>query len=219
MSQGVRVKVCGHTRPEDVTASVAAGVDAVGVIADVPVETPREVSLEQAETLLAGVPPLVTGVLVSMPKTLQQARTLLDTVAPDAIQIHGGLDPEAVAALNTSTDTEVLAAVDAGDPATVEAYADAADALLIDSIAADGGGGTGQTHDWEQTASIVRSVSVPVLLAGGLTPENVADAVITVDPFGVDVASGVERTGGHKDTDAVAAFVTAAKQAEVRERE
>lgn len=219
MSQGVRVKVCGHTRPEDITTSVVAGVDAVGVIADVPVETPREVSLERAKTLLAGVPPLVTGVLVSMPETVERAQTLLETVAPDAMQIHGGLDPEAIATLNASTDTEVLVAVDANDPATAEAYADVADALLIDSIAADGGGGTGQPHDWEQTASIVRSVSVPVLLAGGLTPENVADAVTTVDPFGVDVASGVEQTGGHKDADAVAAFVTAAKQAEVCEHE
>jgi phosphoribosylanthranilate isomerase len=80
----------------------------------------------------------------------------------------------------------------------------------VDSIDEDGGGGTGRTHDWEQTRERVADLDTPVVLAGGLTPDNVAEAVATVDPFAVDVATGVERSGGVKDHDAVRAFVRAA---------
>jgi len=106
------------------------------------------------------------------------------------------------------------------------AYADPADAVLVDSLDDAGAGGTGETHDWERTRELVASLDVPVILAGGLTPENVAEAVETVRPFAVDTASGVERSpsdrdarrgaerndgvessGGVKDHDAVRAFV------------
>src|SRR6056297_3051144 len=107
--QRPRVKICGHTSSDDLAASVAAGADAVGVIADVDVETPREVTVRHAADLLAAVPPLVTGVLVTM-----------------------------------------LAAVGADD-AHLADYAAAADALLVDTPTEDGGGGTGETHDWEVT--------------------------------------------------------------------
>jgi phosphoribosylanthranilate isomerase len=89
----------------------------------------------------------------------------------------------------------------------VEAYAEVANAVLVDSTDEDGAGGTGETHDWERTRDIRAGIETPLILAGGLTPENVAEAVETVDPFGVDTASGVERAGGEKDHDAVAAFV------------
>jgi phosphoribosylanthranilate isomerase len=104
----------------------------------------------------------------------------------------------------------VIVAVDATDSDLVD-YADAADALLVDSVDESGAGGTGETVDWERTRDRVDDLGVPVILAGGLTPENVAAAVETVDPFGVDVASGVEREGGRKDHDAVRAFVDAAQ--------
>lgn len=208
-----RVKVCGHTRPDDVRASVRAGVDAVGVISEVPVETPRAVSRQQAADLLAEVPPLVTGVLVTMPETVAEARDLVEAVGPDAVQVHGTLDPDAVADLAAAITQPVLVAVD--HDATLEAYGAAADGLLVDSLDEAGGGGTGRTHDWERTAAVVEALTVPVLLAGGLTPENVAEAVETVGPFGVDTASGVEREGGRKDHDAVERFVERATDARV----
>lgn len=207
-----RVKICGITDGGDRDAAVAAGADAVGVISDVPVDTPREVDSETAVDLVAGVPPLVTSVLVTMADAVQPVARRVETVRPDVVQVHDGLDPAELAALRRRVDAKVLAVVDA-EHAEVGAYADAADALLVDSVDAEGGGGTGQTHDWERTRDIVDSLDVPVVLAGGLTPENVAEAVETVRPFGVDVASGVEAEGGVKDHDAVESFVRAATQA------
>jgi len=207
-----RVKVCGFTDETDLAAAVEAGVDAVGLIAGVTVETPREISLTAASRLAETVPPLVTTVLVTMPTDADQARDRIEQVDPDVVQVHG-LDPEAVAALE-DTSADVIVSVDPTD-ANLDAHAAAADALLVDSIDAEGGGGTGETHDWERTREIVESLDIPVILAGGLTPENVAEAVETVDPFAVDVASGVEREGGVKDHDAIAQFVERATTARV----
>ncbi|MCU4718199.1 phosphoribosylanthranilate isomerase [Halapricum hydrolyticum] len=207
-----RVKVCGFTREVDLAAAVAAGVDAVGLIAGVTVETPREIGLADASRLAATVPPLVSTVLVTMPDDAGEARRRIERVRPDAVQLHG-LDPADVAAL-ADAPADVIAAVDPTDP-DLDAYAGAADALLVDSIDDAGGGGTGETHDWERTREIVTSLDVPVILAGGLTPENVATAVERVDPFAVDVASGVEREGGVKDHDAVGRFVERATRARI----
>ena len=207
-----RVKVCGITRPEDRTAAVDAGADAVGIISGVTVDTPGEVETETAVDLAAGVPPLVTSVLVTMPEAVQSAARRVETVRPDVVQVHDGLTPTELGALRRRVDAKVLAVVDA-EHGEIAAYADAADALLVDSVDAEGGGGTGETHDWDRTAEIVAEIDVPVILAGGLTPDNVAAAVETVAPFGVDVASGVEAEPGVKDHDAVRQFVERAKQA------
>ncbi|MFC6864757.1 phosphoribosylanthranilate isomerase [Halomicroarcula sp. GCM10025817] len=201
-----RVKVCGVTNAADRDAVVGSGADAVGVIHGVPVDTPREVDGATATALVDGVPPLVTSVLVTMPRTVQDAVKRVDTVEPDAIQIHDGLSPAELGALDRRVTQSIVAVVDA-EADDLEAYASHADALLVDSVDAEGAGGTGETHDWERTREVVDSLSVPVLLAGGLTPENVAEAVETVRPFAVDVASGVEQRGGQKDHDAVEAFV------------
>jgi len=207
-----RAKVCGVTSSEDRDAVVAAGADAVGVIHGVPVDTPREVDEETAAGLLAGVPPLVTGVLVTMPTTVQQAVKRVDELEPDAVQVHDGLSPAELGALSRRVSQQIVAVVDAGADDLAD-YADHADAVLVDSVDAEGGGGTGETHDWERTRDIVATLDVPVILAGGLTPENVAEAVDTVQPFAVDTASGVESSGGVKDHDAVRRFVANATAA------
>jgi phosphoribosylanthranilate isomerase len=220
-----RVKICGVTNEADRGAVVGAGADAVGVIHGVPVDTPRKVDEATAESLVAGVPPLVTSVLVTMPTTVQQAVNRVDEIEPDAVQVHDGLDPAELGALSRRVGQQVIAVVDVGAD-DIEAYADHADALLVDSVDEAGAGGTGETHDWERTREIVGSLDVPVILAGGLAPDNVAEAVRTVNPFAVDTASGVERSpsdrdarreaqrndgveqaGGMKDHDAVQAFV------------
>ena len=201
-----RVKICGVTNEADRDAVVAAGADAVGVIHGVPVDTPREVDEATAQSLVAGVAPLVTSVLVTMPTTVQEAVKRVDEIEPDAVQVHDGLEPPELGALSRRVSQQILAVVDA-EADDIEAYADHADALLVDSLDDEGAGGTGKTHDWERTREVVASLDVPVVLAGGLTPDNVAEAVRTVGPFAVDTASGVEERGGVKDHDAVRAYV------------
>jgi phosphoribosylanthranilate isomerase len=204
-----RTKVCGVTSEADLRTAVAAGADAVGVITDVAVDTPREVTAERAEDLLDAVPPFVTGTLVTMPTNAEAAVRLVERLEPDAVQVHG-LAPDRVAALRVRAPVPVLAAVEAEDASR---YADAADALVVDSLDEQGGGGTGETGDWDRTREVVADRDTPVVLAGGLTPANVAAAVRTVRPFAVDVASGVEREGGVKDADAVRTFVRNATRA------
>ena len=227
-----RIKICGHTNPADVRASVAAGADAIGVIAAVPVDTPREVSIETATALVEHVPPLVTSVLVTMPSTSAAVIDLVETVRPDALQIHGAFSIRDLRTVVDELTIPVLRAVDADDAELARACDPVADVLLVDTPAVDGGGGTGRTHAWDRTRELVQHLDSPVLLAGGLTPANVADAVATVAPFGVDVASGVERSrsdrdarpeakrgdgvesaGGVKDHEAVRRFVSNAREA------
>jgi len=151
----------------------------------------------------------VTSVLVTMPETVQQAVRRVEAVDPDAVQIHDGLSPAELGALDRRITQQVVAVVDA-EREEIDDYAAAADALLIDSVDDEGAGGTGETHDWERTRELVAHLDTPVVLAGGLTPDNVAEAVATVEPFGVDTASGVEARDGKKDHDAVRRFVASA---------
>ena len=163
---------------------------------------------KRAADLVAGVPPFVTTVLVTMPGSVEDAVSLLDVVGADAVQVHSTLTPEYVGGLRSRVEETVVAAV--GPDADLAAYADAADALLVDSVDEEGGGGTGETQDWERTADSVAGADAPVILAGGLTPDNVGTAVETVSPYAVDTASGVEREGGVKDHDAMRVFVARA---------
>jgi len=206
----MRVKICGLTEPGDRDAAVAAGADALGFVSGVPVETPRELAAGETAALVDGVAPFVTSVLVTGPESVQAAVARQERVGADLLQVHGDLTPAAVGRLRERVRAGVVVAVDSASERGA-AYAAAADALLVDSTTETGMGGTGETHDWERTREIAASVDTPVVLAGGLTPDNVGAAVETVDPFAVDVASGVERGPGRKDHDAVRDFVARAR--------
>lgn len=206
-----RAKVCGVTRSADLAAAVDAGAAAVGLLCDVPVDSPREVSADRAADLANAVPPFVSSVLVTMPETAGDAVDLAERVGADAVQLHGDLGPAACGEVAAAFRGQVLKAASHGDD--LDAYAAAVDALLLDSRGADGGGGTGRTHDWARSRAAVDRLDVPVVLAGGLTPDNVAEAVTAVRPYAVDVASGVEAEGGVKDHGAVRAFVERARTA------
>ena len=208
-----RVKICGLTRAADLAVAVEAGADAVGLIAGVTVETPREIDFETAADLATGVPPFVDSVLVTMPEGAGEARERIERTGVDAVQVHG-LTPEAVASL-AGDGTDVIAAVGPTDP-DIDAYAAAADALLVDSIDGDGGGGTGETHDWEAAGALAEDLDTPVVLAGGLGPETVGEAVETARPYAVDVASGIEGDDGTKDAEKVQAFVQRVRAADAR---
>ena len=202
-----RVKVCGVTTRADLETVIDAGADAVGLIVDVSVDTPREIADQRAVELARATPPFVTTVLVTMPERPEATVDLASRVQPDVVQVHGDLTPGDLAYLSAKAHGDVVKAV---SPEAAAKYDTVADALLVDSLDEAGAGGTGETHDWDRTRELVDSLSSPVVLAGGLTPENVAEAVDVVRPFAVDVASGVESEPGRKDAGAVAAFVEAA---------
>jgi len=204
MNTATRAKVCGISNEEDLRVAVEAGADAVGFVVSVPIDSPREITPERAHELIERVAPFVTSVAVTMPETPEAATSLVEEVGPDALQVHAA-SPTEVAAIRETIAVPVIAAIDVDTES--EEFSAVADALLIDSLDAAGAGGTGETGDWERAREIVAASSVPVILAGGLGPENVAEAVETVQPFAVDVASGVEERGGKKDPDAVRAFV------------
>ena len=205
----VRAKVCGLTRQADIEAAVAAGADALGFIVDVDVDTPREITPAKAEGLINTVPPFVTTVLVTMPDAAADAVMLAELVGADAIQTYG-LPPADLSVVITDFHGAVIPAV---SPDEVAEYGHVGHALLVDTPAEDGGGGTGETHDWAATRAATADLDRPVVLAGGLTPDNVAEAVAAVEPYAVDTASGVEREGGVKGHDAVRAFVKRARDA------
>ena len=202
-----RVKICGLTTPEDLALAVDAGADAVGFITDVPVDTPREIDSGTAAELVAATPPFATTTLVLMPDSPDHAVTLARTIKPDVLQLHSDFDPEELQFVRAESSAKLVVAVDAADHERAHELDDVADALLVDSTTDEGAGGTGETHDWDATRDLAADLDSPVILAGGLAPENVAEAVTTVEPYGVDVASGVESSGGEKDADAVREFV------------
>lgn len=207
-----RVKICGITTPTDRDHAIGAGADALGFTVGVTVDTPREISPDTAANLIDETPPFVTSVLVTMPDDPAHARRLLAETGADAIQLHGSLAPAAISEIASAAGS-VIAAVDVNDPDRAHELDAIADALIVDSTRAGGAGGTGKTHDWTRTRSLRDAVSSPVILAGGLTPTNVTEAIATVKPYAVDVASGVEHTGGQKDPAAVDDFIKNATKA------
>ena len=202
------VKICGVRSERDIQTAAKAGADAVGILCSVPIESPRRVEAERARELVAATPESLTSVLVTMPAGSSEAIDLLETVEPDVIQLHGELSPIQVARI--VTECPVIRAFDVTALEEMKAAADHVDAVLIDSTDEQGAGGTGETHDWQLARSRVTELDIPVILAGGLTPDNVAAAVEQVQPFGVDVASGVDGDEG-KDAIAVHQFVERAR--------
>jgi len=183
------VKICGITRPEDAGAAVEAGAGAIGFI--FWANSPRFIDPHRARTIAAALPPFVTAVGVFVNQPLAYVNGVASLVALGAVQLHGDETPEYAAAVSRP----VMKAVSVGrDEASVWP---SRVRLLLDVHDPVARGGTGRTVDWAAAADL--SARREVLLAGGLTPDNVADAVARVRPFGIDVSAGVERAPGIKD--------------------
>lgn len=183
------VKICGITRPEDAAAAVDAGAGAIGFI--FWPGSPRFIDPHRARKIAAMLPPFVTPVGVFVNQPLDHVNGVSDLVRLGAVQLHGDETPAFAAAVTGPVIKAIsLAARDVREwPATVR--------LLLDVHDPVARGGTGRTIDW--TAASEVAAQRPILLAGGLTPDNVADAVARVRPFGIDVSSGVESAPGIKD--------------------
>lgn len=206
-----RVKICGVTTHTDIEIIEAAGADSMGVISNVSVDTPRAVTETTAKELFDAASPYLSTVLVTMPASVESAVELGLSLQPDVVQIHTEFSGAQYRQLASAIPSAIVGVVGASSCSRAYRIASSVDGLLIDSVGGDGGGGTGETHDWSETAAIVEAISTPVILAGGLTPDNVGPAIDAVNPYGVDVASGVETHSPNKDQDAVTKFVTNAR--------
>lgn len=202
----VRVKICGITNLEDARHAVACGADALGFV--FYPGSPRHVPPERARTIIAALPPLVTPVGLFVNETPERVRMIAKVCGIEVIQLHGD-EPPTACDYAPSRVIKALRVTDAASIAGHEKYRTSA--LLLDTWCADGYGGTGKSFNWDLGAEVARQR--PVILAGGLTPENVARAIRTVHPYAVDVSSGVERAPGQKDAAKVAAFIAAARAA------
>ncbi len=211
----VRIKICGITRKEDVDAAVKAGADAVGFIVGIP-RSPRNISLEKAEKLIAEVPSDVESVVVAAPTKIGDLIRYAH-LHPDAVQIHEGYLSDPLIR-ETLPGERLIRAVKANllAPAAAQEASKLFDAILLDSFTEGKCGGTGTVHDWTLSSKVRLSIlPTPLILAGGLSPENVATAVRTVQPYGVDVSSGVESKPGIKDYQKMVNFVRNAKEVEI----
>ncbi len=200
-----RIKICGMTRVDDALQAVEAGADAIGLI--FWKGSARAVDIERAQAIARALPPLVSTVGVFVDETPDRVRTIGDAVGLSAVQLHGN----EVVSDWAQFPRPVLKAM------PLKAYAaspwkTARAAILVDAHDPVTIGGTGRTVDWHAAKEI--AATRRLVLAGGLRPENVGDAVATVAPWGVDVASGVEQSPGIKDPALVRAFVQAVRAAD-----
>lgn len=196
-----RVKICGITRVEDAIAAVEAGCDAIGMV--FYASSPRYVSPEKAAEIVARMPPFVSIVGLFVDAEPSEIKEVLQQVRLDLLQFHGDETPEQCSqygmpymkAIRIKADTNLLQ--------YAKDYRHAK-ALLLDAFIEGVPGGTGQIFDWN---IIPEMLPLPVVLAGGLTAENVGSAILQVQPYAVDVSGGIEINKGIKDAAKIAAFM------------
>jgi len=200
----MRVKICGITRPEDPVAAEEAGADAIGLI--FAERSARRLTLEQAARISSALGPLMVRVGVFVDAPLTQVQQAVRALGLGAVQLHGHEDAAYAVALRGSV--RVIRAVGFTPGLSLEALRRyPADAWLLDGLSP----GSGEAFDWER-AAFLRGFP-RLILAGGLTPENVAAGIRALEPYAVDVASGVEAAPGVKDAGRIRDFLRAARQA------
>ncbi|OGI50807.1 MAG: N-(5'-phosphoribosyl)anthranilate isomerase [Candidatus Muproteobacteria bacterium RIFCSPHIGHO2_01_60_12] len=200
-----RVKICGITRIEDAIAAAQAGADAIGFVFDP--KSPRHVHPDQALKITRALPPFITVVGLFVNPAPDTVEGVLSHVPLDLIQFHGNEKPEQCRRYHRSYIKAIHMKPDVDLHEMARLYGDAT-GLLLDTYVADTAGGSGQVFDWNR---VPHDLGKPLVLAGGLTPENVGEAVRRVRPCAVDVSSGVEQSKGVKDAGKIAAFIEAVR--------
>ena len=196
----IRVKICGITRRQDAEFAIEMGVDALGFVFYSP--SPRAVTIAQAQKIIKGLPPFVNIVALFVNAQVEEVKACMQALPIDVLQFHGDESPDYceqfglpyLKAIRMRDEVDLLA--------LSESYISAS-ALLLDSYQPDVPGGTGQVFDW----SMINDIEKPIILAGGLTVENVAMAIKEVHPYAVDVSGGVEQDKGIKDRQKISAFM------------
>jgi len=200
----VFVKICGVTRATDASACARAGADAIGL--NFWPGSKRHVTPERAAEVVRALPPGVRRFGVFVDPAADDLARVFDAGLIDTAQLHGDETPAFCEALGRP----FMKALRLGDPTQLDGWS--CELVLVDADT-PGYGGSGARADWTLARAVARKR--PILLAGGLTPDNVAEAIAAVRPFGVDVASGVESSPGIKDARKIAAFVAAARAAAI----
>ncbi|WP_238067447.1 MULTISPECIES: phosphoribosylanthranilate isomerase [Pseudomonas] len=203
----VRSKICGITRIEDALAAAEAGADAIGLV--FYAKSPRAVDVRQARSIIAELPPFVTTVGLFVNASRCELNEILEVVPLDLLQFHGDETPQDCEGYHRPWIKALR--VRPGDDleAACQLYAGAR-GILLDTYVPGVPGGTGEAFDW---SLVPARLSKPIILAGGLSADNVGQAIAQVRPYAVDVSGGVEQAKGIKDAAKIEAFMRAVKQA------
>jgi phosphoribosylanthranilate isomerase len=213
----VRVKICGIQSLADMEMAVQEGADAIGVLVGQVHFSADFLPTHLAAEICERTPPFVATVLVTHIEHPEEVLALANCVPCVAVQLHSDIPVALLRTLRHSlAPRKIIAKISVEGPSAIERARELdqqVDAIVLDSIdrSKDQVGGTGITHDWGISAEIVKYVSTPIILAGGLTPANVHEAIGRVQPWAVDVNSGVRTGGGFKDGQQIRAFIEAAK--------
>ncbi len=199
------MKICGITNIEDARHASACGADALGFV--FYPGSPRFVDPDQARRIIAELPPMLTTVGLFVNQSPARIREMVEFCGLNTVQLHGEEEPDQCS-YPPCRVIKALRLKDGMDESVFAAYR--VSALLLDAYVPDKFGGTGKCCDWNRAAAIASRHRV--ILAGGLNPENVTDAVRQVRPYGVDVSSGVEKRPGQKDPEKVATFIRMARE-------
>ncbi len=197
-----RIKICGITNPQDAQTVVTAGADAIGLVFYPP--SPRSITIQQAQAIVTNLPPFITVVGLFVNAEYRKISKILETVRIDLLQFHGNESPQECMLYQRPW----IKAISMRDNVNLQQscidYKQSA-ALLLDTYQPKISGGTGKIFDWTR---IPPNLSKPIIVAGGLTPEIVAQAIQQVQPYAVDVSGGVEKAKGIKDADKIMDFVS-----------
>ena len=207
-----RVKICGLTRAEDARDAVRSGVDAVGLV--FYPGSPRHVTIEVAKRVVGEVPAFVTVVALFVDETAERIREILKAVRVDLLQFHGDEPPEYCGQFGKPWIKAVRMRPGLDLDEVAQRYA-MSEGILLDAWDPDAQGGTGLTFDW---GKIPPEMAERIILAGGLSPSNVAQALAEVGPYAVDVSSGVEVAKGIKDANKMAAFLNEVQEFDYRSK-
>jgi phosphoribosylanthranilate isomerase len=214
----VKVKICGITNRQDALNAIACGADALGfLVGQMHASRSVFISAEAARGIAEALPPFCSSVLVTHLAAPDDLLSLAITARVTTIQLHGNTTPDEAVRIRTwLPNVKVYKAIHVTNGtalAHAKTFVGKVDAIILDTAIPEKGmvGGTGKTHDWNLSRAIVESVPLPAILAGGLTPENVQEAIRIVQPYAVDVNSGVSYSDGTKDPQKLRQFILNAK--------
>ncbi len=210
----MKVKICGITRRKDLILAVKAGADALGFIVNIP-SSPRNLTLEKAKKLIRETPVFIDTVLVTKSKNIKELIKIVKNLKPKTLQIYGDNLP--ILELK-KLDLPIIKPVKADEKTVFKEVEKAClfNAVLIDSFSLNKLGGTGIPHDWSLSKKVRDKIyPTPLILAGGLTVNNIQEAIKTVKPYGVDVSSGVEVKPGVKNYKKMVEFIEKAKELKI----